>query len=170
MSLRFFAHSKSIVNKAERDAENLASILTNNQEDYIDTYNKLYTKNLESALKDFDELLKVPKNLQIHKQILKKSKKEARRTADSLSTNMDDYEEIYEKSLSQNLEQNQTNFRDVLDHASKLHEISSKLHEIILEFKQPTNKRMFITITPDDKKVYLMKLSAKVSTCTSWRK
>ena len=90
-----------------------------------------------------------------HKSILNKSKRDARKMASGLSTTSEEYELIYNQQLELNIQQHKQEFIEVL-------ELSSELHQTFLEFKQPTDKRYFITIRPDDKRVSFELFRTKV--------
>lgn len=81
------------------------------------------------------------------KSILNKSKRDARKMASGLSTTNEEYELIYNQQLQMNLQMHKREFIEVL-------ELSSELHQTFLEFKQPTDKRYFITIRPSAKAIF----------------
>jgi hypothetical protein len=89
------------------------------------------------------------------KSILNKSKRDAHKMASGLSTTNEEYELIYNQQLEMNIQIHKQEFIEVL-------ELSSELHQTFLEFKQPTDKRFFITIRPDDKRVSFELFRTKV--------
>lgn len=59
MASLIFAHSKSIVNKAKKQARIFAQQGETMGKDYKETYNSVYDMNISLAMKEFDELLSV---------------------------------------------------------------------------------------------------------------